>query len=328
MPSDSPLLTIAIPTYNRERSLDQLLTELVTQIGGDPRVELLVSDNASPEGTSDVVQRHRERGVAIRSIRNETNLGADRNILQCFLEAAGKYVWIFSDDDLVQPGAVRRILAAIAEREYDILCIRGFGFDGEYPGPQPFKPRRDLEFVSPAKLARHVHVNFTFISGIIVNRARIVSLPHRPFESLVGSNLVQLGPYYSALNHHRRSLLIRDPLIAARGNINVGYALYQVFGTTFAGITRTWLESKSTQRAILNGTLRVFFPYWLLLSRKSLASRVEEDPHAVLRKAFRSNPLYWIFDYPICALPFPLAKAWSLAVRAVNKAVKVLFDLS
>ena len=202
MPSDSPLLTIAIPTYNRERSLDQLLTELISQIGGDPRVEILVSDNASPDGTSAVVLHHRERDMAIRFIRNETNLGADRNILQCFLEAAGKYVWIFSDDDLVQPGAVGRILAAISEREYDILCIRGFGFGGEYQGPKPFKPKQDLEFVNPAKLARHVHVNFTFISGIIVNRERIVSLPHRPFEELVGSNLVQLGPYYSALNHH------------------------------------------------------------------------------------------------------------------------------
>ncbi|MFZ0394976.1 MAG: glycosyltransferase family 2 protein [Terracidiphilus sp.] len=328
MPNEPPLLTIAIPTYNRQRMLEQLLADLIDQIGPDTRVELLVSDNASPDGTPGVVRHLLDQGVAIRSIRNETNLGPDRNILQCFLEATGNYVWVFSDDDLLQPGTVQRILAVIAKREYDLICIRLFGFNGEYQGPKPFKPRRDLEFVSPASLARRVHVNFTFISGVIVNRARIVSLPHRPFESLVGTNLVQLGPCYSALNHHRRSLLIRDPLVAARGNRNVGYALYRVFGTNFAGITRDWLEIKSTQRAILNGALRVFFPYWLLLSRVSAASRVQEDPQAVLRKAFRSNPLYWIFDYPICTLPLPLAKAWSLAVRAFNKAVKLLLDLS
>jgi len=307
--------------------LEPLLADLIDQIGGDARVELLVSDNASPDGTAGVVRHFLDQGVAIRYIRNETNLGADRNILQCFLEATGNYVWLFSDDDFLQPGTVQRILAVIAEREYDILCLRAFGFKGEYPGPKPFKPKRDLEFVSPARLARHVHVNLSFISGVIVNRARIVSLPHRPFESLVGTNLVQLGPYYSAFNHHRRSLLIRDPLLAARGYDGNSYALYHVFGTNFAGITRDWLESKSTQRAILNGTLRVYFTFWLLQNRKSIVSAAQEDPHAVLRKAFGSNPLYWIFDYPIWTMPLPLAKAWYLAVRAFNKAERIRLNL-
>lgn len=327
MPSESPLLTIAIPTYNRESMLDQLLTELVAQIGGDSRVELLVSDNASPDGTTAVVRQRIEHGTPIRYIRNETNLGADRNILQCFLQASGKYVWVFSDDDLMQPGTVRRVFAAITRRDYDLICLRGFGFDGDYTGPKPFRPAPDLEFEHAKDLARHVHVFFTFISGVIVNKERVSSAPHPPFESLVDTNLVQLGPYYAALNHHRRSLLIRDPLVAARGNSQVGYALYDVFGTRLPAITRKWIESKSTQQAILNGTLRAFFPHWFLMSRKSMASSVQEDPHAILRKTFGSNLLYWTFDYPIYALPLPLAKAWSIVVRAVNKAERTLSNL-
>ena len=39
----------------------------------------------------------------------------------------------------------------------------------------------------------------------------------------------------------------------------------------------------------------------------------------MLRKCYGNNMRYWIFDYPIYALPLPLAKLWLLGVRIVNK---------
>jgi glycosyltransferase involved in cell wall biosynthesis len=48
MQPDRPLLTIAIPTYNRSACLTQLLEALRPQLVGESRVELIVSDNASP----------------------------------------------------------------------------------------------------------------------------------------------------------------------------------------------------------------------------------------------------------------------------------------
>jgi glycosyltransferase involved in cell wall biosynthesis len=327
MPNEAPLLTIAIPTYNRECMLNELLSVLEAQVGNGIRVELLVSDNASQDGTASVVAAHQARGAKIRYIRNDSNVGADRNILQCYLQAAGEYVWILSDDDLIEPDTIPRILTALSKRQYDIICIRGYPFEGEYAGPRSKESKPDLEFDKPEELARHIHVFFTFISSVIVNKQRNSVKPHRSFESLVGTNLVQLGPFYTALNQHRRSLLIRDRLIAARGNSSVGYPLYRVFGPTFAGITREWIEQKRTQRAILRGTIRKFFPFWLFMSRKSLASRIKEDPHAVLRECFGSDLRYWLFNYPIYALPFPLARGWMFGVRAFNKIDNILLDL-
>ena len=328
MPNPGFLLTIAIPTYNRADLLDELLSELAVQIGGDQRVELLVSDNASEDRTSSVVAAHQARGVNIRYIRNESNLGADRNILQCYTEATGEYAWIFSDDDLIEPDTIRCILGAISKRQYDIICIRGYGFDGQYKGPRPLRHRSDMEFESPADLARRIHVSFTFISSVIVNKKLNSQKPHPPFESLAGSNLAQLGPFYTALNHHKRSLLIRDKLIAARGNSNVRYALYRVFGTSLTKITRNWIDSEVTQRAVLQGTVRKFLPFWLLMTRKSKASTVLEDPHAILRSCFGSDPRYWFFDYPIYVLPLPLAEGWMLVVRAINKIDNLLLGLA
>ena len=101
-----PLLTIAIPTYNRAACLKDLLSALADQLKDEPRVELIISDNASPDETPSVVQDFVARGLQVRYIRNAQNIGPDANFLQCFEAARGKYVWVFSDDDLIIPGAV------------------------------------------------------------------------------------------------------------------------------------------------------------------------------------------------------------------------------
>jgi abequosyltransferase len=319
-----PLLTIAVPTYNRAIYLDQLLAVLMEQINGDARVELLVSDNASQDDTYALVMRYKDRGFAFRYIRNETNIGADRNILQCHEQAAGEYVWIFSDDDLIAPGALTRIVEALSTGRYDLVSIGAYFFEGDYAEHKQFIPTLDIDTESAAKLARTIHIFLTFISGIIVNKKRISSVPHRPFSTLLDTNLGHLGPFYTALNHHRRSLVIRDPLIAARGNSNVGYALYHVFGTTLASITREWIDDLSVQRAIVNGTIQKFLPFWILMTRESRASRVAENPHRVLRKCYGNNFRYWMFVYPVYILPVPLARIWLFATRVINKVDSLL----
>jgi hypothetical protein len=173
-------------------------------------------------------------------------------------------------------------------------------------------------------VARQFHVFFTFVSGLILNKDRIIAIPHEPFESLARSNLAQLAPFYTALNHTRRSLFIRDPLIAATGNSRVGYALYEVFGPTLKRITELWVRDKRVQRAILNGTLTKFLPFFMYSSRVDKVSTVTEDPHQVLGPCFGDNFRYWFFDFPIYALPVPLARAWLLLVRTINRVDSLL----
>src|ERR1700751_3880179 len=108
-PAGAPL-TIAIPTYNRASCLGELLSALADQLQNEPRVELMISDNASPDATSQVVQDFMLRGLNIRYIRNTQNIGADANFLQCFEQARGKYVWLLSDDDLIVPGGIAKIV--------------------------------------------------------------------------------------------------------------------------------------------------------------------------------------------------------------------------
>ncbi len=177
--------------------LQRLLELLGRQINNDPRVELIVSDNASSDATCSLVNRLRGEGIAIRYIRNEINLGPDRNIIQCFESAAGQYVWIFSDDDLMAPGTVSRMLNAVTKETFDLVHVTPYFFKGEYSGHKAFSPTTDITCTSARDFARRVHVMLTFISGIVVNKDTICEAPHRGFDTLFDSSLAQILGHFS-----------------------------------------------------------------------------------------------------------------------------------
>ena len=316
-----PLLTIAIPTYNRARCLKELLHDLIDQVKDEPRIELMISDNASPDDTSSVVRDFIARGLPACYIRNSENIGADANFLQCFEKARGKYVWLFSDDDLIVPGGLKKILNYCEAAEYDLIWVSSYSFEDSHQ-PRRAGPSNDvIEISDPKAYTKRVHIFFTFISGNIINKDR-VSAGHAAdeFSSLVGTNFVQLAWAYTALNGFARGLYIRERLVAVRANNTGGYKLFHVFGPTLASITRKWLKSAPLGQIVMNGTVQRFWPLMLLRYKKSAKDFKEEaGPAAVLGPVFRDNWRYWVFAYPVIILPYPLAAIWVLASRILNR---------
>lgn len=105
------LLTITIPTYNRAIYVDKLLKSIYSQY--DQRLEIIVSDNASIDDTEQIVKKYPD----VVYIKNETNIGFDANLLQCYKKATGKYIWSIGSDDLVYPGAIPHILNFLTVNE-------------------------------------------------------------------------------------------------------------------------------------------------------------------------------------------------------------------
>lgn len=109
-------LTILIPTYNRARDLDynlSLLSGYVSGLSLEDKVSVIVSDNASPDDTEDVVAKHiGQSALDIRYFRREKNMGAENNILFCLENAASGYVMLLGDDDYISA----EYLSAVVDR--------------------------------------------------------------------------------------------------------------------------------------------------------------------------------------------------------------------
>ncbi|MFN4294659.1 MAG: glycosyltransferase family 2 protein [Thermoflexales bacterium] len=144
-----PLLTIAIPTYNRAQQLDRQLEWAVNAIGDRwDDIELIVSDNASPDETPRICQNWRQRsGNRIGVFRQSSNLGLVRSALFCIEQAHGAYVWLVSDDDRIASHTLNYVLERLAgEQRLSFLHLNGNKAtpDGSIirEGVYPFK--RDL----------------------------------------------------------------------------------------------------------------------------------------------------------------------------------------
>src|SRR5580704_10746317 len=184
--STRPLLTIAIPTFNRAEYLKELLSLLAGQLRNEPRVELIISDNASPDETPAVVQDFVARGLRVRYIRNPQNIGPDANFLQCFEQARGKYVWLFSDDDLIVPGGLAKILDYCEAADYDLISLRNYIFEESHL-PSPAGARKDvLDISDPRELAKRVHAMFGLISVNVINKDTVLAAGPKAFSELIG----------------------------------------------------------------------------------------------------------------------------------------------
>jgi abequosyltransferase len=325
MQNNRPLLTISIPTYNRSFFLDELLSCLLDQCVSNPKIELLVSDNDSSDETPSIVKAYMDRGLEIRYLRNAANIGADRNFLQCFEKARGKYVWIIGDDDVVTPGAIGKIITYLEANEYNLVYVNSYAFDGSMSAKR-VKPYRAPKVIKDAQVfARAVNIFFTFISGNIINKDHVMSFNQKELSSLVGTNLVQLGWTYAALNGYVRGLYISEELVGMRTNNTGGYMLSQVFGPNLMNITEDRLQDRTVAESILNRTLMRFLPAALLNLRKSPARfEKEQAPETILTPVFGSNFRYWLFVFPILRMPYVLASVWLVLIRVFNKLEKTL----
>lgn len=102
-----PLLAICIPTYNRAEPLARLLGRLHEELGDATDVVVLIADNASPDGTPELLADAAARMPSLRVHRQAENLGALGNTRWLVANAPDcEYLWIFGDDDEPEPGAV------------------------------------------------------------------------------------------------------------------------------------------------------------------------------------------------------------------------------
>ena len=88
----------------------------------EPGVEIVIMDNASSDNTTEVVTQYLLRHPEVRYFRHQENLGVDRNYDEAVNYARGEYCWLMSDDDLLCPRAINKVLSALEGGE-DLVIV-------------------------------------------------------------------------------------------------------------------------------------------------------------------------------------------------------------
>lgn len=116
----SPMVTIAIPTYNRADGYFPLALEsALGQTYQD--LEVVVADNCSSDQTPELVGRYDD--ARLRYLRHAEPLRPNDNFNFCVEQARGRYLLLLHDDDIIDSDFVEACMAA-AHGGADIGVIR------------------------------------------------------------------------------------------------------------------------------------------------------------------------------------------------------------
>jgi glycosyltransferase involved in cell wall biosynthesis len=122
LPSAVPKVSVGLPTYNRAASLHRAIESVLEQTHRD--LELVISDNASTDGTEALCRGWAERDERVRYVRAAVNGGAVVNFNRVIGELRGTYAMVMGDDDWLDPDYVERCLAEL-ERNPDHALVGG-----------------------------------------------------------------------------------------------------------------------------------------------------------------------------------------------------------
>jgi glycosyltransferase involved in cell wall biosynthesis len=93
----NPLVSICVPTRNRAAALRHSLESICGQ--DYPALDILISDNASDDGTQDVALAAARADSRVRYVRHPQNIGLYGNHNFCLDESRGEFVCLFHDHD-------------------------------------------------------------------------------------------------------------------------------------------------------------------------------------------------------------------------------------
>lgn len=209
-----PKLSICIATYNRGQFIGETLDSILGQMVSD--VELVIVDGASPDNTPEVMTQYLLRYPEIRYFREQENSGVDGDYDKAVGYARGEYCWLMTDDDLLCPRAISRVLESI-NGAFDLVVvnseIRNIDFSRVLK-------TRFLQFTSDREYAAKdgeiffsdVANYLSFIGGVVIKRNLWME---RDRSSYYGTLFIHVGVIFQHPPINRVKI-IADPLIIIR----------------------------------------------------------------------------------------------------------------
>jgi glycosyltransferase involved in cell wall biosynthesis len=114
-----PLVSVCVPVFNRRELVGEAISSALAQ--HHPHLEILVQDNASDDGTAEVLAALAARDPRVVVARNETTVPMAANWNRVIARARGELVAVLSSDDLLEPGFLAACLPALEDGGLDAV---------------------------------------------------------------------------------------------------------------------------------------------------------------------------------------------------------------
>lgn len=265
--NNQKIISICIPTWNRAKCLDRSLQSIQQQMNERlyEEVELLVSDNCSPDNTEEIVRKYQSQGVKIRYVKNKENIGGNNNFLQCMHLAIGKYILLLSDDDILAQASIPFIVETLKKKDWGVMHLSHHVAEGEV-----------VEFKDYEQFIKRTSYMFTLIS---VNIFRKDAVDKVNFDKYKGSYLNQVPVFITSAMSCQDNVVINRPLFQYGVAENAGgtYPYFEVFVRDYLNIWQDFLQQGKIKTSTYKYLKRDIYGYlikhhilWLLFNREKI----------------------------------------------------------
>ena len=197
------LVSIGLPVRNGEKHVENVVRSVLGQ--DHEYIELVISDNASTDGTEEICRELARSDRRIAYFRQPENIGLINNNIRTKQLAHGMFFRLIGDDDLLFPNYVSRCLEAFAEDERLILVTTQLAYTGpdghtEFLGYHGTRLRSEdpvTRFAELLSLLNESHLLLDPLYGLF-RRAAVVSIPIRNTlrgDEVLAAKLALAGPW-------------------------------------------------------------------------------------------------------------------------------------
>jgi abequosyltransferase len=302
-----PSLSIAIPVYNFAGFLPETLDTIAAQPEAQ-EVEVVILDGGSTDSTPDVVESYRAKLPRLNYARMPAKGGIDRDMARSVEHSSGDYVWLFSGDDLMHAGSIRRVLDEIRSGHDLYLCKHMEWLKENRWAEWPvldLKADEIFDFNVPGVRARYfglaanTEAFFSFIGGLIVKRATWNRVPfNADFDGSCwahSARLMELMKQGMVLKYLSTPLLDRRP----DNDSFMGRGIVWRFALSIDGFNKiadTFFGHDSVEARNIRRVVRGEFPVWQLLMGK-YACAVAPDREDTATMSRLVSTVYGDFDW-------------------------------
>ena len=118
-----PRATIVMPAYNHAAYVEESIKSVVAQTY--PNVELIVVDDASSDGTSEIAERLSKQ-LGFTFVRNDQNLGLNATLEKAIGLSTGAFLSMLASDDQIAPTKIERQVTYLTQTGRDGVFSGGY----------------------------------------------------------------------------------------------------------------------------------------------------------------------------------------------------------
>ena len=313
-------LTIGIPTYNGGKTLSRVfdsISDAATIL--DTNIEVVLSDNASEDDTECICNNYIfPRNVSFKYVKNNTNLGYDRNFNNVVENATSDYVWTLSDNEYISDKyGIKKVLSLLNKYSPDYLFL-------DYNNEIIIK--HDIEhFNNSTVFFNYIKFKSGLISNNVLNRKKYLDYNIKKY---IGTQWIHFGYQVDVLapskNISPSICILHDCIFTSLPTkrrwgeggkfIEFGFKLCNIFKDMIA----LGYSNDTYRKALM--VIKGGYPINIVSARNE-GYIFNSSTIKLMDELFNSFISYRVFDKFFILLPLPLANIFILPLRIFNKLV-------